>query len=67
MSAEPSATVVARGAAQVRADLERSFDDAVAEAVGLLENAFTRPDVPEGVNSYLEQRPPAFPSLPPRG
>jgi len=53
--------------AQVRADLARGFDEAVGEAHMLLENAFTRPDVPEGVRSYLERRPPAFPSLPPRG
>jgi enoyl-CoA hydratase/carnithine racemase len=49
--------------AQVQADLERSFTDAVAAADELMLESFRQPDVAEGVRSYLERRPPAFPSL----
>ena len=52
--------------AQVQADLDRSFADAVAAADELMLASFDRPDVEEGVRSYLEGRPPAFPSLDPR-
>ncbi len=52
--------------AQVQADLDRPFADAVAAADELMLESFTRPDVTEGVASYVEQRPPAFPSLSPR-
>jgi enoyl-CoA hydratase/carnithine racemase len=52
--------------AQVRADLDSTFTDAVAEAEELMLDSFRQPDVAEGVRSYLERRPPAFPSLPAR-
>ena len=52
--------------AQVQADLERPFAAAVADAEELMLCSFDRPDVQEGVRSYLEQRAPAFPSLDPR-
>jgi enoyl-CoA hydratase/carnithine racemase len=52
--------------AQVQADLDRTFSEAVAAADALMIESFRRPDVAEGVNSYLEQRAPAFPSLDPR-
>jgi enoyl-CoA hydratase/carnithine racemase len=52
--------------AQIQADLERSFGDAVAAAEELMIRSFHRPDVREGVNGYLERRVPAFPSLDPR-
>lgn len=52
--------------AQVHADLDRSFAGAVAAAEDEMIASFARPDVAEGVQSYTEQRPPAFPSLPPR-
>src|SRR4051812_7439343 len=52
--------------AQVQADLDRSFAEAVTAADELMLESFRRPDVAEGVRSYVEQRPPAFPSLPPR-
>jgi enoyl-CoA hydratase/carnithine racemase len=52
--------------AQVRADLERPFAEAVADADGLMLASFRRPDVHEGVQSYLEQRTPEFPPLDPR-
>jgi len=51
---------------QVQTDLERSFADSVTASVDLMLESFGRPDVAEGVQSYLEQRPPAFPSLSPR-
>jgi enoyl-CoA hydratase/carnithine racemase len=51
---------------QVQADLERTFTDAAAAADELMLESFRRPDVTEGVSSYLERRPPAFPSLEPR-
>ena len=52
--------------AQVQADLDRSFADAVAEAEELMIRSFDHPDVLEGVRSYHERRAPAFPSLEPR-
>jgi enoyl-CoA hydratase/carnithine racemase len=52
--------------AQVQADLELSFADAVAGAERLMLASFGQSDVQEGVRSYLEQRAPAFPSLDPR-
>jgi enoyl-CoA hydratase/carnithine racemase len=52
--------------AQVQADLDRTFAEAVAAADDLMIESFTRPDVVEGVKSYNEQRPPAFPGLPTR-
>jgi enoyl-CoA hydratase/carnithine racemase len=52
--------------AQVQADLDRTFADAVAEAEELMIASFDRPDVLEGVRSYQERRPPSFPSLEPR-
>jgi enoyl-CoA hydratase/carnithine racemase len=51
---------------QVHADLDRGFAESVAAADDLMIESFRRPDVTEGVQSYMEQRPPAFPSLPPR-
>jgi enoyl-CoA hydratase/carnithine racemase len=51
---------------QVQADLERTFTDAAAAADELMLESFRRPDVAEGVSSYLERRRPAFPSLEPR-
>jgi enoyl-CoA hydratase/carnithine racemase len=52
--------------AQVQADLDRPFAEAVAAADELMLESFTRADVEEGVRSYLEGRAPAFPGLDPR-
>lgn len=52
--------------AQVQADLERGFAEAVSASEDLMLESFGRPDVAEGVSSYLQQRPPAFPPLDPR-
>lgn len=49
--------------AQVYGDFHRTLPDAEAEAVRLMQESFTRPDFREGVTSYLEKRPPAFPPL----
>jgi enoyl-CoA hydratase/carnithine racemase len=51
---------------QVQRDLDRSFAEAVAEADQLMVKSLTGADVHEGVQSYFEKRPPAFPPLPPR-
>jgi enoyl-CoA hydratase/carnithine racemase len=51
---------------QVQSDLDRTFPDAVEAAEDLMLASFRQPDVAEGVHSYLERRPPAFPSLEPR-
>jgi enoyl-CoA hydratase/carnithine racemase len=51
---------------QVHADLDRSFAESVAAADDAMVDSFRRPDVTEGVLSFTEQRPPAFPPLPPR-
>jgi enoyl-CoA hydratase/carnithine racemase len=52
--------------AQVHADLDRGFCDAVASADELMIRSFHRPDVREGVDSYQERRAPVFPPLEPR-
>lgn len=50
---------------QLEAGLEQDFDAAYEESEGLIGESFQRPDAAEGVNSYLEKRPPQFPPLPP--
>jgi enoyl-CoA hydratase/carnithine racemase len=49
--------------AQVRGDLDRPFGAAAEAADQLMLASFGRPDVAEGVASYLERRPPAFAPL----
>lgn len=48
---------------QVLAHLETDFATAVQESDALMLASFERPDVKEGVASYVEKRPAAFPSL----
>jgi len=54
----------------MKRQLTESFDQTFAasyeEAETLIRESFQRPDAAEGVNSYLQKRPPAFPPLPPR-
>jgi len=51
---------------QVFDDHDRSFEAAFEDAEVKIRESFTRPDIREGVASYLEKRPPRFPSLTPR-
>lgn len=51
---------------QVLRDIDRSFDEAVADADQLMVKSLMGVDVHEGVESYMEKRPPAFAPLPPR-
>lgn len=48
---------------QVYGDATRDVVDATARAEVLLHEAMPRPDVIEGITSFLEKRPPQFPSL----
>lgn len=52
---------------QVRDSLDQTLEQAQAEAEVLIRESFGWPDVKEGVQSYLERRPPEFPPLPARG
>lgn len=52
---------------QVYAAYESDLAESVALANRLMTESFGRPDFREGVTSFLERRPPAFPPLPPRG
>jgi enoyl-CoA hydratase/carnithine racemase len=45
---------------QVYADLWRALPEAVDEANRLMAESFTKPDFAEGVQSFLERRPPQF-------
>jgi enoyl-CoA hydratase/carnithine racemase len=51
---------------QLLRHLDTDFATAVAESDALMLGSFDRPDVKEGVASYVEKRPPAFQGLPPR-
>ncbi|MCV7101576.1 enoyl-CoA hydratase [Mycobacterium palustre] len=48
---------------QVYGDATRDVTDATARAEVLLHEAMPRPDVIEGITSFLQKRPPQFPSL----
>lgn len=52
---------------QVWAAYESDLATALAEANRLMAASFGRSDFREGVASFVERRPPAFPPLPPRG
>ena len=57
----PASMAVIKG--QVHGDLHRGLDEAVADADRLMVESFGRPDVGEGVQSFLERRPPRFAGL----
>lgn len=48
---------------QVYADYERTITETVEEANRLMSESFTRPDFAEGVQSFVERRPPRFEPL----
>ncbi|MDH2424948.1 enoyl-CoA hydratase-related protein [Sphaerisporangium sp. TRM90804] len=48
---------------QVWGDWDKSFEASATDAFGLMLEAFRRPDFAEGVASFVERRPPAFPPL----
>jgi enoyl-CoA hydratase/carnithine racemase len=48
---------------QVNHGMDQSFEGSVAEADAEMRESFARPDVQEGVDSFLEGRPPAFADL----
>ncbi len=51
---------------QVQRHMDATFAVAVEESDALMRESFEWPDLHEGVTSYLEGRPPAFPPLGPR-
>ena len=48
---------------QVYRDLERGLDESVDDANRLMLESFARPDFAEGVQSFVERRPPNFAPL----
>jgi enoyl-CoA hydratase/carnithine racemase len=66
LAATSSPTSMAIMKEQIRHAIGTDFDASFEEAGRLIMESFTRPDVKEGVASYLEKRPPAFPPLPAR-
>ena len=63
LTANCSPTSMAIIKAQVQRGLDHSFEDNFAESERLIAESFDRSDATEGVESYLEKRPPAFPPL----
>jgi enoyl-CoA hydratase/carnithine racemase len=61
-----SPAAIAEMKRQVYAAYETDLASAVSTANRLMVESFARPDFKEGVTSFLEKRPPAFPPLPPR-
>jgi enoyl-CoA hydratase/carnithine racemase len=53
--------------AQVMADWERTQAESLADALQVAAEEARRPDFSEGVNSYVEKRPPKFRPVPPKG
>jgi enoyl-CoA hydratase/carnithine racemase len=62
--ASPNSVTTIKG--QVRRHLETDFATAVEESDALMHESFGWPDVKEGVESYIEKRPPRFAGLTPR-
>jgi enoyl-CoA hydratase/carnithine racemase len=48
---------------QVYDDLEQGIEASTADALRYMQESFARPDFGEGVNSFVERRPPDFPAL----
>jgi enoyl-CoA hydratase/carnithine racemase len=60
LASEVSPWAVAQAKRQLYADWHRDVGAAVAESEQLIAEAPTRPDYAEGVNAWLEKRPPRF-------
>jgi enoyl-CoA hydratase/carnithine racemase len=67
LAANCSPVAMAAIKAQVLADWSRTQADAFQDAVSLANDSYGHPDFAEGVNSYIERRPPHFRPLPPKG
>jgi enoyl-CoA hydratase/carnithine racemase len=63
LATESSPASMATMKRQVYADYSRDLDEALAEANRLMGESFTAPDLAEGVQSFLERRPPKFAPL----
>ena len=63
LAEESSPSSMATMKAQVYGDYSRELGDALAEANRLMFESFTAPDLAEGVQSFLERRPPKFAAL----
>jgi enoyl-CoA hydratase/carnithine racemase len=63
LATESSPASMATMKRQVYADYSRDLDEALAEANRLMGESFTAPDLAEGVQSFLERRPPQFAPL----
>lgn len=61
VNCSPASMAIIKG--QVYRALDSSLDAALHEAQEQMRDSFSRPDVKEGVTSYLERRPPQFPPL----
>jgi len=48
---------------QVWENMETDLDPALRESIELMQQSFDRPDFKEGVQSFLEKRPPKFPRI----
>jgi len=48
---------------QVWQNLEKELDPTLRESIDLMFESFSRPDLKEGVASFLEKRPPTFPRM----
>jgi enoyl-CoA hydratase/carnithine racemase len=67
LATNASPVAMAAVKAQVAADWLRTYEESIAEAVALVAAPERRPDFREGVDSYVEKRPPNFRPLPKRG
>jgi enoyl-CoA hydratase/carnithine racemase len=67
LAANCSPVAMAAIKAQVAADWHRTYDESFAEATALVAAPERRVDFREGVDSYVEKRPPNFRPLPRRG
>jgi enoyl-CoA hydratase/carnithine racemase len=67
LAANASPVAMAAIKAQVTKDWFRTYEESIAEAVALVAAPERRADFREGVESYVEKRPPNFRPLPRRG